>query len=94
MKALFDWIKQSWFGVKLWELWRMFFTDGTGVSMRKVLAVNCFLVADYLIIIYTDKTNLEWAIGQLFVTALALLGIVTYDSIKQKKIENENKVQP
>lgn len=89
MKAFIDFLKNSWLGTKLYDLWRMFYNDKTGISMRKFLAVKLSLVADYLIITHTDKTNLEWVICEIFLVMLTLLGIVVYDNYKTKKLEND-----
>ena len=91
MKAVIDWIKNSWVGRVVWNFWRMFFTDDTGYSMRKFLAFDLVMLGNYLVIKNTDNSNLEWVLIEVFSVALALLGIVTYDSLKQKKMVNEAK---
>lgn len=89
MKPILDWIKNSWIGKQITDLWRMFFNDDTGVSMRKTLAFNCFFVLDYIVIKYTDKENLHYVIGELIVAGLTLLGIVTYSNMKNVKAPSD-----
>ena len=91
MKAIFDWIKNSWVGTRLYDLWRMIYNDETGASMRKSFALTLMITACYLIIEHTDKTNLEWVLGEILLVILTLLGIVVYDNYKTKKLENDPK---
>lgn len=91
MKAIFDWIKNSWVGTKLYEIWRMFYNDKTGVSMRKIMAFKFSMLLCYLIVKYTDKTNVQFMVVEITLFILTLMGIVIYDNFKTKKLENETK---
>jgi hypothetical protein len=43
----------------------------------------------YLILKYTDQTNLEFVVGEIILFILTLMGIVIYDNFKTKKLEND-----
>ena len=75
-------------GKAIWNIYRMLFNDDTGVSMRKVLALNFAIMMDIIIMKYTDRDNLHeslWALGGM---VGGLLGIVTWANLK--KDENTN----
>ncbi len=85
-----DWVKNSWLGKSLHNLWRMFFNDDTGVSMRKTTAFMLSLVLCYEIFENTTPENLSSVIWGVASVIAGLLGIVTWQNLKENEKTNLN----
>lgn len=83
-----NWFWETAIGKAIWNLWRMFFNDDSGASMRKVLAGNFGLLINWLAIAHTDNTNLVMVLGVLSTLIFTLLGLVAYTNIKKDEKRN------
>lgn len=79
---------QSKLGKALWNIWRMFFNDDTGISMRKTTAFMLSLVLCFEILQNTTPENLSSVIWGTASVIAGLLGIVTWQNLRQN--ENTN----